>query len=628
MKEKIRKKLEAFREDLALVMRGYKLLHTIDLWLLPLYVILPLVELIAPYTTIWISAKLISLIAAGAAASELLFYAALVVGINFVMAVVTRRLSMLEDRHGDDIYEKIELYYQSVNMEMKYAHLENPETHILRDKIQYAAQNSNGLFKLSYLLRWFVRAFSNVIVSASMTFSLFFTRVEGHHTGLAAFIGSPWAILILAAVTVFYIIMERRSILEGQVFWTEQTAHFAEDNRIANHYMDMMNDYQSAAEIRIFNQGPLIERSWIGTIVHPKHVLALIQFNISHERWNRVRLTLLHISLYLFIAAKAYMGAFSIGSLVLYTTVMTNFITYFGQSVQSFAMIFLNNVYMRDVFAYLDLPNDMYQGTLKVEKRAFCEDGDNDYEIEFRDVSFRYPGAETYALRHVNLKFRIGEKMAVVGENGSGKTTFIKLLCRLYDPTEGKILLNGIDISRYDYADYMSIFSVVFQDFRLFSFSLGQNVAAGDIYDADKAIECLERAGFGARLAEMEAGLETCLYKNFDAEGVEISGGEAQKIALARALYKDAPFIILDEPTAALDPVAEFEVYSNFNTLAGSKTAIYISHRLSSCRFCEDIAVFDNGTIVMRGSHEELIRDENGKYHELWHAQAQYYEKA
>lgn len=215
--------------------------------------------------------------------------------------------------------------------------------------------------------------------------------------------------------------------------------------------------------------------------------------------------------------------------------------------------------------------------------------------------------------------------MAVVGENGSGKTTFIKLLCRLYDPTEGKILLNGIDIKNYDYDEYLSIFSVVFQDFNLFAFSLGQNVATSVQYDAEFARECLEKAGFGERLATMPKGLETCLYKNFDEGGVEISGGEAQKIALARALYKNAPFIVLDEPTAALDPVAEYEIYSKFNELVGDKTAIYISHRLSSCRFCEDIAVFENGAIVQRGSHEELIADAHGKYYELWNAQAQYY---
>ena len=212
-----------------------------------------------------------------------------------------------------------------------------------------------------------------------------------------------------------------------------------------------------------------------------------------------------------------------------------------------------------------------------------------------------------------------------MGENGSGKTTFIKLLCRLYDPQEGQILLNGIDIRKYNYRDYMNIFSIVFQDFQLLSQPLGSNVAGSASYDEAKVRRTLTDAGFGDRLETMPDGLNTQLYKDFTENGVEISGGEAQKIAIARALYKDAPFIILDEPTAALDPIAEAEIYGKFDEIAGDKTAIYISHRLSSCKFCDEIAVFDNGRIVQRGTHEELAAEETGKYYELWNAQAQYY---
>ena len=225
----------------------------------------------------------------------------------------------------------------------------------------------------------------------------------------------------------------------------------------------------------------------------------------------------------------------------------------------------------------------------------------------------------------MNIKFRIGRRLAVVGENGSGKTTFIKLLCRLYDPQEGHILLNGIDIRKYNYRDYMDLFSVVFQDFQLLAQPLGANVAGAQDYDRARAEQALTDAGFGDRLAAMPAGLDTMLYKEFAEDGVDVSGGEAQKIAIARALYKNAPFIILDEPTAALDPIAEAEIYARFNDIAGDKTAVYISHRLSSCKFCDEIAVFDHGQVIQKGSHEQLLADEGGKYAQLWHAQAQYY---
>ena len=249
--------------------------------------------------------------------------------------------------------------------------------------------------------------------------------------------------------------------------------------------------------------------------------------------------------------------------------------------------------------------------------------GEN-YALELRDISKSFGSVQ--ANDHVNLTLRkIGDSCNSGGKRKRKDNYLIKLLCRLYDPTEGEILLNNVDIRKYDYKEYMSIFSVVFQDFKLFSFGLGQNVSASFHYNEELAKRCLEKAGFYERLQSMKKGLETSIYKDLDEEGVEISGGEAQKIALARALYKNAPFIILDEPTAALDPIAEYEVYSKFNEIVQDKTAIYISHRLSSCRFCDVIAVFDGGQIVQRGVHDRLLQDTHGKYYELWNAQAQYY---
>lgn len=224
-----------------------------------------------------------------------------------------------------------------------------------------------------------------------------------------------------------------------------------------------------------------------------------------------------------------------------------------------------------------------------------------EYEFEFRDVSFSYPNSEEPVLNHINMKLKIGKKMAFVGPNGAGKTTFIKLLCRLYDPSEGKILLNGVDIRYYDYEEYIRLFSVVFQDFKLFSFSIAENLAVSKEYEECKVRECLEKAGFSERLGTLEKDIHTELYK-LEEDGVEISGGEAQKIAIARALYKDAPLVILDEPTSALDPVSEYEIYQSFDKLVEEKTAIYISHRMSSCRFCNQIVVFDKGKIVERES--------------------------
>ncbi|MDF2935448.1 MAG: transporter related [Paenibacillaceae bacterium] len=323
---------------------------------------------------------------------------------------------------------------------------------------------------------------------------------------------------------------------------------------------------------------------------------------------------------YVLVVLQAAAGAFGIGAVLKYAAAIYQFSNGLSSLVDAWGQLSIAALRQKHKLEYLDVPDVLVKGTLPVEKR-----NDNEYEIGFRNVSFRYPGSEDYALRNITLTLNIGTRMAVVGLNGSGKTTFIKLLCRLYDPTDGEITLNGIDIRKYDYAEYMSLLSVVFQDFRLFSFSLGQNVAAGVEYDSSKVESCVAEVGLWERYTAMEKGAESILYKDFDDSGIEISGGEAQKIALARALYKDAPFIILDEPTAALDPIAEYEIYSQFNTIVGDKTTIYISHRLSSCRFCDLILVFHKGQIVQQGCHDVLLRDGEGQYAGLWNVQAQYY---
>ena len=278
-----------------------------------------------------------------------------------------------------------------------------------------------------------------------------------------------------------------------------------------------------------------------------------------------------------------------------------------------------NVAFAGDYIEYMALPQCKHEGCIPVEKRR-----DNRFLVEFDHVSFKYPGSEVYVIRDLSLKFEIGEKMAIVGRNGSGKTTFIKLLCRLYDVTEGCIKVNGIDIRKYDYAEYCDLFAVVFQDFQVFAFPLGENVAAGSDVDRERAVDALERAGVRERYRTLTDGLGTSVGKEFEENGVTFSGGEKQKIAIARAIYKNAPFVIMDEPTAALDPESECEVYAGFDKMVGNKTAIYISHRLASCRFCGDILVFDRGAVVQRGRHEELERQE-GLYRELWNAQAQYY---
>lgn len=329
---------------------------------------------------------------------------------------------------------------------------------------------------------------------------------------------------------------------------------------------------------------------------------------------------ILNFFTYALIGIRVILGFLPVGSIIQLSSALSQLLTNLPDLIQHVSMILSQPQALVDFYEFMDLPEEKSVGTLPVEKRL-----DNEYELAVKDLSFAYPDTDELILKDLNIDFEVGKKYAIVGENGSGKTTFIKLLMRLYEPSNGEVLLNKIDANKYKLTEYFQLFSVVFQDFRLLGLNLGQNIAVNQSYDAELAMSNLKEVDLDDFINTLPKGLNTHLGKEFDNSGVQFSGGQSQKVAMARALYKDSPVMILDEPTAALDPVAEFEIYQKFDEIVEDKTAFYISHRLSSCRFCDEILVFDNGEIVQRGSHEELV-DKPGKYHDLWHAQAQYYQ--
>ena len=248
------------------------------------------------------------------------------------------------------------------------------------------------------------------------------------------------------------------------------------------------------------------------------------------------------------------------------------------------------------------------------------------YVIEFKDVSYKYLKAEKYALRHLNLKINAGERLAVVGLNGAGKTTMIKLLLRLYDPTEGVITLNGVDIKKYDREEYYKLFAPVFQDVETFAFPIAENVSmkSGEDTDKDRVTKALEEAGLADKIKSLKKGIDTYITNIVEDDGIDLSGGEKQKLALARALYKDTDVVVLDEPTSALDAIAEQQLYERFDRMIGKKSAVYISHRLASTRFCDNIAMFKDGEMIEYGSFDELMA-KNGEYANMFNIQAKYY---
>ena len=611
------------RNAAALQLRGIKELHKVSPKFFPLLTVYSIFSAITPYVTVFFSAQILKELATLRREENLwqwVIAGVLCVGIAAVVkAMLYRRYNSLLN----DLYGRKEILFIHKMFSLDFSELDKQENHDLRAQIQ---QNENwsswGLMRVEEAYIGAVSSVIGLLSGIALTVSLFTSPVP-ESAGWLTVLNNPVFILVLAALMIGVSILAGNLSAKSMRCWSDFAEEATFGNRLFGHFGFIGQDKERSIDIRMNNQQKLVSAYWNTNssfgVNGPFGKAAMGKMGVYASLGVCIT-TLITGFIYVFTCLKAWGGAFDVGSITQYVGAATAMVTNVFAMTDLLGIMKTNAPYLEKTFEFLDIPNSMYQGSLTTEKRA-----DRQYEVEFRDVSFRYPGSEIWALRHVNMKFKVGKRLAIVGENGSGKTTFIKLLCRLYDPQEGQILLNGIDIRKYRYDDYMNIFSVVFQDFQLICQPLGNNVAGSMEYDRERVEKALIDAGFGDRLASLEKGLDTFVYKNLTEDGVDVSGGEAQKIAIARALYKDAPFIILDEPTAALDPIAEAEIYSKFNDIAGDKTAIYISHRLSSCKFCDEIAVFHEGSVIQQGSHDALLCDADGKYYELWNAQAQYY---
>ena len=429
--------------------------------------------------------------------------------------------------------------------------------------------------------------------------------------------------LLLVGAFVLQIFISLLVIRQAQLFRTTLES-ILPINRKLNYYMSTVHETATQKDVRLYDMSNMLADNILGynrTMMHDF---------IKMDGLQGIYTSLSHLINY-FISGGIilYAGArvlgqvagslISMGDFSLYAGSAVNFSTHFKAGLENILDISIQIHFIEPIETFLALPEDRQSGSLPLGEFE---------KLEFRNVSFAYPKTEAMILKNLSFEINAGDKISVVGLNGAGKSTLIKLICRFFPVTEGEILINGHNIEDYDYSSYMNRISAIFQDFQMLNFTLAENILGEDYQNQSKrqeAEELFRQVGLAEKLKELPHGLDTYLGKSFHEEGVEISGGQLQKVAIVRALYKKADLVILDEPTSALDPLAEAEIYEQFNNLVKDKTAIYISHRMSSSVFCDRILLINQGQMEAFDSHENLMKRRDSLYFKLFTTQAKNY---
>ncbi|WP_051526001.1 ABC transporter ATP-binding protein [Butyrivibrio proteoclasticus] len=557
-------------------------------------------QILQPFVAILISPLIVDEIVGDRNLSKLIILAASLIIGEFVISMITSRSSTELNKYQQRLEDYFAILMGKHSMELDYQLTEDKEA---LDQIEKARTGmswySGGVYGISEIFFMFI---TNIIRAIG------FVIVIALH--------APLLLLLLAIYSLVNLyVVSKQNKIEIEAF-----GKLSKVNRLFGYFGWDIVDTRFGKDIRLYDAQKLMVECW-------EH-----NTDKSNKHWRWQALTQLPYSIgvnvisaikgaaaYFYVGLLAIKGVYGIGTFVQLISTEAALNGTLSGLVWNVTELIKNCNYAYEYVLFMEYPEALPKGEKEIAKKP--------HEIEFRHVSFSYPKTDKKILDDICIKIRPGEHLSIVGLNGAGKTTFIKLLCRLYDPTEGQILLDGVDIRDYDYRQYMQQFAPVFQDFKLFSFTIDENIAFANP-DKGKVDEYIELVGLKDKVDELEKGTQTTIFKYFDEKGIEPSGGEQQKIAIARALYKDSPVVILDEPTSALDPLAEYEVYKQFHTLVGGKTAFYISHRLSSCKFCDSIAVFSEGKIAEYGSHDELISIPSGIYAKMFEAQAKYYRDA
>ena len=431
---------------------------------------------------------------------------------------------------------------------------------------------------------------------------------------------SPWFIVIILILSTILIFLTMYKQKCDFVFSNEKVV----DDRKLDYLYNVMTTYKYAKEIRINNAKPFIRNKYSMILKNQIGKLKkLLRKKLKIDLLSSFLTIIQSAIMYVYFTNKVFINDINIAeytvllsSTTLFTSLLLSLFSNIGTINNSIkAMVFLNE----------------YRQTLKENRHAWNSNFQNDVnidfsnaEIKFENVSFVYPNTTHYALKNINISIIPGKKLGIVGLNGAGKTTLIKLLLRIYIPTSGRITLDGVDISKIPYRQYVEHIGVVLQDFSLFAYSIKENIVFDKRVDEKKLYDSLEKSGLINKISNLPKGIDTSVYRELDDNGIEFSGGEGQKLAMAKAIYKNSDVLILDEPTSSLDPISEYSLFSKLSKISDNKTTVFISHRLSSTRLCDHIIVIQEGEIIEQGSHSELLLKE-GVYCTLFESQARYY---
>lgn len=560
--------------------------------------IMTVIDAIQPFVAIIVSPLIISELLGERDITRLIIYAAIMATAGPLLSLVGSWLGIVIQKYG----EKFDNYFtEEMSRKVMELDFQVTEDKNALDRVEAARTGMD----------WYSGGVVGIFYPA---FEIMGQIIKICGTVTLIAVNAPLVFFVtLIAVVINSIIQNKQNKIEIESF-----KELSKLNRAFGYYGWQLSDFRYGKDIRLYGAKELMVERW--EMYTDKSIEAWKENADKHHPLNHLKNVLnvaRDIVSYLYLGVLVLSGGISIAVFTQMIAASSTFNGSMGSLLSNLQEIVKKCNYAYEYVKFTDFPEAVEKGSRHVRE--------GDHTVEFKNVSFTYPNTDVEVLKGVSVTLRQGEHLSVVGLNGAGKTTFVKLLCRLYDPTEGEILLDGVNIKEYDYNEYMSLFAPVFQDFSLFAFSVKENIVLDDNCEEEELNGLLEQVGLRDKLEALEKGTETMLFKSFDENGIEPSGGEQQKMAIARALYKKAPMVILDEPTAALDPVAEYDIYRQFNSLVGGKTAIYISHRLSSCKFCDRIAVFSQGRIMEYGTHDDLVDLDNGIYAEMFRAQARYY---